>query len=388
MNNDLGIYLDYNATTPCDPRVVKKMLPYFSEIYGNPANGLHRQGRLAAKGVDEAREQVAELIGARPNEIVFTSGATESDNLAILGIARVNRGGNRRRIVTSVIEHKAVLLACKKLEEEGFDIVFLPVDTEGRVLLDVAREAINENTLLVSIQGANNEIGTIQPVTDLAGLTHKNGAIFHCDAAQTAGKIPVNVDEQDIDLLSLSGHKLYGPKGIGALFIRGGSSAFPIEPIWYGGGQENGLRSGTTNVPGAVGFGEACKICRAELLIESSRIGGLRDRLETRLLSQLPSLKVNGSKADRLPNTSSLTFPGIDADALILNAPQIMMGTGSACTSGAVEPSHVLTAIGSSRSDASSTIRISLGRFTDESSIEKAVTAIEQAHKLLSRAFS
>ncbi len=376
MKTDTGIYLDYNATTPCDPRVVEKMLPFFSEIYGNPANGLHKQGRLAAKAVEEARGQVAELIGARAHEIVFTSGATESDNLAILGIARIHHGEKRNRIVTSTVEHKAVLLACKKLKEEGFDVVFLPVDAEGTVLLDTARVAINENTLLVSIQGANNEIGTIQPVAQIAELAHKNGALFHCDAAQAVGKIPVNVHEWDVDLLSISAHKLYGPKGIGALFIRGGSKAFPIEPIWYGGGQENGLRSGTMNVPSIVGFGEAGMICRSELFEESQRIRGLRDELEKKLLIQISSLKINGSHAERLPNTSSLTFQGIDADALILNAPQIMLGTGSACTSGAVEPSHVLTAIGLSREDATSTIRVSLGRLTTKEHIDITAKAI------------
>lgn len=380
-----AIYLDNNATTPCDPRVLEKMLPYFSEIYGNPANGLHRQGRLAARAVDEAREKVALLIGAREKEIVFTSGATESDNLAILGVARMNRNGKRKRIITSAIEHKAVLQACKKLTEEGFDVVFLPVDPEGRVLIDAARDAIDENTLLVSIHGANNEIGTIQEIAKLAELTHQMGALFHCDAAQAVGKIPVNVDAWDVDLLSMSAHKLYGPKGTGALFVRGGSNAIPMEPIWYGGGQESGLRSGTSNVPGIVGFGEAAHICTNELPGENIRIGKMRDTLEMELRSAISSLKINGVDADRLPNTSSMTFPGIDADALILNAPQIMIGTGSACTSGAVEPSHVLTAIGLSRYDAASTIRISLGRFSDTSCSHHAAVQIYQAYIMLNK---
>jgi cysteine desulfurase len=358
------------------------MLPYFSEIYGNPANGLHKQGRLAAKAVDEARAQVAELIGARGHEIIFTSGATESDNLAILGIARINRGGKRKRIVTSAVEHKAVLLACKKLKEEGFDVIFLPVDTEGRALLDVAQDVINENTLLVSVQGANNEIGTIQPIAEIAELAHKNGALFHCDAAQAVGKIPVNVDEWGVDLLSMSAHKLYGPKGIGALFVRGGSSAISIEPIWYGGGQENGLRSGTMNVPSIVGFGEACKIFRTDLLEEMQGIRSLREKLEQELIAQIPSPKINGSFAKRLPNTSSLTFSGINADVLILNAPQIMIGTGSACTSGAIEPSHVLIAIGLDRQDAASTVRVSLGRFTTDDQISQVSWSLIEAWKI------
>lgn len=368
-----GIYLDYNATTPCDPRVVEKMLPYFNEFYGNPANGLHMQGRLAAKAVDAARGQVANFISARPHEIVFTSGATESDNLAILGVARIHRGEKRNRIVTSAVEHKAVLLACKKLQEEGFDVIFLPVDKEGRVLLDKAKDVINKNTLLVSIQGANNEIGTIQPVAQIAEFAHNNGALFHCDAAQAVGKIPVSIDKWDVDMLSISAHKLYGPKGIGALFVRGGSSAIPIEPIWYGGGQENGLRSGTSNVPSIIGFGEACNICAEDLSKEANRIQGMREFLESELLSKIEHLRINGSNAERLPNTSSLTFPGIDSDALILNAPEIMIGTGSACTSGAIEPSHVLTAIGLSREDANSTVRISLGKFTTIQDITKTI---------------
>ena len=377
------IYLDYNATTPCDPRVVKKMLPYFGEIYGNPANGLHRQGRLAAKAVDEARENVAKLIGANGKEIVFTSGATESDNLAILGVARMHRNGKRKRIVTSVIEHKAVLFACKKLMDEGFDVVFLPVDTEGRILLNVAQEAINNNTLLVSIHGANNEIGTIQPIAQLTELAHQKGAFFHCDAAQAVGKIPVNIEEWGVDLLSMSAHKLYGPKGIGALFVRGGSNVIPMEPLWYGGGQENGLRSGTSNVPSIVGFGEASRICVEEMLNESNQLQGFRNILETELHSAIPSLKINGADADRLPNTSSLTFPGIDADALILNAPPIMIGTGSACTSGAIEPSHVLAAIGLDRSLASSTIRISMGRNTTSRDINQSITSLSNSWKVL-----
>jgi cysteine desulfurase len=385
MITDNSIYLDYNATTPCDPRVVEKMLPYFNEIYGNPANGLHKQGRLASKAVDEARDQVAYLIGARPTEIVFTSGATESDNLAILGIARIHRGEKRNRIVTSVVEHKAVLLACKKLQEEGFDVVFLPVDLDGKALLDAAKQAINEDTLLVSIQGANNEIGTIQSVAQLAELAHKFGALIHCDAAQAAGKIPVDVNEWDIDLLSVSAHKLYGPKGIGALFVRGGSSAIPIEPIWYGGGQENGLRSGTTNVPSVVGFGEACKIFNSEGIEETLRIKDFRDEFEKQLSSKVRSVKINGANADRLPNTSNLTFPGIDADALILNCPDIMIGTGSACTSGAIEPSHVLTAIGLNREDANSTVRISMGRYTKFDQIIQASLSIAEAWNVAER---
>jgi len=383
MKNIIRIYLDFNATTPCDSRVVEKMLPYFSETYGNPSNGLHAQGRVSAKAVDYAREQIASLIGATAHEIVITSGATESDNLAILGLARMRQGGKRKRIVTCAIEHKAVLLPCKKLKEIGFDVVFLPVDKNGRVSVDEARKFIDDQTLLVSIHGANNEVGTLQPIKDIVEIAHEYGSVSHCDAAQAVGKIPVNVDELGVDLLSMSAHKLYGPKGVGALYIRGGSNTIPLEPIWYGGGQENGLRSGTTNVPGIVGFGEACSISNMELQGESVRIKKMRDQIESQLISQIPSMIINGHGAERLPNTSSLTFPNVDADALILNAPELMMGTGSACTSGAIEPSHVLTAMGISRENASSTIRVSLGRFTEASMVEKVIDGINNAYRSL-----
>jgi len=373
------IYLDYNATTPCDPRVVEKMLPYFYETYGNPSNGLHIQGRKSAKAVDVAREQIADLIGARSNEIVFTSGATESNNLAILGLARFRQNVQRKRIVTCVIEHKAVLLPCKKLKEEGFDVVFLPVDKNGRVVLEEARNSIDDNTLLVSIQGANNEIGTLQPIKELAELAHQHGALFHSDAAQAVGKVPVSVDDWEVDLLSLSAHKFYGPKGVGALYIRGGTGAIPLEPIGYGGGQESGLRSGTTNVPSIVGLGEASKLTKSTLNDEAVRVLEIRNQIESQITSRIPLSKINGVLSDRLPNTTSITFQDVDADALIYNAPDIMIGTGSACTSGAIEPSHVLTALGLSREDASSTIRISLGRYNRKDEIHTITESVVDA---------
>jgi cysteine desulfurase len=373
------IYLDYNATTPCDPRVVEKMLPYFYETYGNPSNGLHVQGRKSAKAVDVAREQIADLIGAKSNEIVFTSGATESNNLAILGLARFHQNAQRKRIVTCLIEHKAVLLPCKKLKEEGFDVVFLPVDKNGRVVLEEARNSIDDNTLLVSIQGANNEIGTLQPIKELAELAHQHGALFHSDAAQAVGKVPVSVDDWEVDLLSLSAHKFYGPKGVGALYIRGGTGAIPLEPIGYGGGQESGLRSGTTNVPSIVGLGEASKLTKSTLNDEAVRVLEIRNQIESQITSRIPLSKINGVLADRLPNTTSITFQDVDADALIYNAPDIMIGTGSACTSGAIEPSHVLTALGLSREDASSTIRISLGRYNRKDEIHTITESVVDA---------
>lgn len=380
---DTPIYLDYNATTPCDLRVVEKMLPYLTEIYGNPSNGYHRQGRLAAKAIDSAREQVASLIGAQSYEIIFTSGATESDNLAIFGTARIHYKGQRKRIISSRIEHKAVIKPCNKLSTEGYEPVFLSVDFNGQVNLQQAMEEIDSRTLLVSIHMANNEIGTIQPIKEIADIAHHHGAIVHCDAAQAVGKIPVNVEELGVDLLSISAHKLYGPKGIGALYVRGGTKLFPLEPLVYGGGQEKEVRSGTSNVPGIVGFGEAASICHSAITEESKQIQDMRDLLENRLLSGIPSLMINAREGCRLPNTSSLTFPSIEADALLLNLPEVMLGTGSACTSGAMEPSHVLEAIGLSRELAHNTIRASLGRFTTEEQIINAVNFIAAAYQNL-----
>lgn len=377
------IYLDYNATTPCDPRVIERMLPFFAEIYGNPANGLHRQGRLAAQAVDEAREQVAALINAQPGEIVFTSGATESNNLAILGLARMADRNKRNANITCAIEHKAVLLPCKKLAEEGFEVTILPVDSMGRVALDAIREAVTDRTLLISIQAANNEIGTLQPIRAIAEIAHEYGVIVHCDAAQAVGKIPVDVMDWGVDLLSLSAHKLYGPKGVGALFVRGGGRSMPIEPLYYGGGQERGLRPGTTNVPAVVGLGEACRLCAQSLPKEATELAQLRDLLEAQLQAAIPGLAINGNRQNRLPNTSSLVFPNIDADALLLNLPEVMLGTGSACTSGAVEPSHVLQAIGLGRSQAHSTVRASLGRGISLVSIEQASMRIVETWNLL-----
>jgi cysteine desulfurase len=377
------VYLDYNATTPCDPRVVEAMLPYFTAVYGNPANGLHPQGRQAARAVNVGREQVAELMGAQPHEIVFTAGATESNNLAIFGLARGMGGSARCRIVTSAVEHKAVLAPCERLQGEGYDLVVLPVDDQGRVDLAAAAAAIDEHTVLVSVQAANNETGVIQPVAELAELAHAQGAIFHCDAAQALGKIPVDVNGLGVDLLSASAHKLYGPKGIGVLFVRKSIRAAGLEPQTLGGGQESGLRSGTTNVPAIVGFGEACCISRTEGTEERVRIEALRNQLEEGLLAAIDTLMVQSRRALRLPNTSSLTFRGCDADALLLNLPDVMMGTGSACSSGAIEPSHVLQAMGVPRADAFSTIRATLGRFTTANDIALASTAFVAAWREL-----
>jgi len=372
------IYLDYNATSPCDPQVIQAMLPYFGEIYANPSSSVHQGGKIAASAVEQAREQVADLIGALPKEIVFTGGATESNNLAITGLAH-GSDGKRKRIVTSSVEHKSVLVPCTELKKQGFEVIILPVDREGRVDLDAAEKAITRETLLVSVQAANNEIGTIQPVSELAKMARKRGALIHCDAAQGAGKIPVDVEALDVDLLSISAHKLYGPKGIGALYIKEGPYTLPVKPIVLGGGQEHNLRSGTLNVPGIVGFGKACSVCSKILTEEAQRIGILRDRLEANLMEAIKETKRNGSLNNRLPGTSSITFPGIDAEALIANTPELALSTGSACSSGAPEPSHVLLAIGLGRQEAYNTVRIGLGRFTTEEEISRASAVIIQA---------
>lgn len=376
------IYLDNHATTPCDQRVVKAMLPFFDEVYGNPSSTTHSAGRTASSAIENARENIASVIGARSREIVFTGGATEANNLAILGLA-LESSSNRKRIVTTPIEHKSVLAPFKLLDKMGYESVQLPVHDNGLINHEGARKLITENTLLVSVQGANNEIGTIQPVAEIAAIAHDQGALVHCDAAQAVGKLPVDVDVWDVDLLSLSGHKFYGPKGIGVLYIRGGPYALPLKPLMLGGGQESELRPGTSNVPGIVGIGEAARLCIRDLAVESERIGRLRDRFEQLILDSIDKVRVNGAKERRLDGTSSLTFPQIDAEALIINTPELAISTGSACTSGAPEPSHVLIGIGLSRQDAYSTIRIGLGRFTTDVEIDQAAELIVGAVRRL-----
>lgn len=372
------VYLDHHATTPCDPRVVEVMLPYLTTWFANPSSQKHDAGRRASNAVSEAREQVAALLGATSAEIVFTGSATESNNLAILGLAD-GAGGTRRKILTTTIEHKSVLESVAHLGNRGFKNRILPVDRTGRVDLDQLRAELDEQTLLVSIQAANNEVGTIQDMAAISAAAHEAGALVHCDAVQAVGRIPVDVDVWDVDLLSLSAHKLYGPKGVAALYIRGGRRALPLRPLMFGGGQEDGLRPGTLNVPAIVGFGEASHLCQQELPIESKRIRCLRDRLEADLRSRFPQVRVNGDPTARLPGNSSLTFPGIDAEALIANLPTIAVSVGSACASGALEPSHVLIALGMSREEAYQTLRVGLGRFSSEEDAAVAASAICEA---------
>ncbi len=372
------VYLDYNATTPCDPRVVEAMLPYFTDLYGNPANGFHLLGRKAAQAVDNARRQVANLIDAQPSEVIFTSGATESNHLAILGSASY-APPERRKIITCSIEHKAVLAPCKRLAAQGFEVIILPVDENGIVDLGQLEKAVDSNTFLISIQIANNEIGTLQPLQTIVELAHRYGALVHTDAAQAVGKIPCSVQQWKVDLLSLSAHKMYGPKGIGALYIRGGKKAIPLSPLFEGGGHENGLRAGTSNVPAIVGFGVACAIAIEELPKDQIHLQTLRDELEHRLQEALPNLKINAKGAPRLPNTLNFTLEGVEADVLLLRMPNLMMSVGSACTSGAPDPSHVLQAIGLSREQARCSARISLGRLNTSEDIPLIVQQIKDA---------
>lgn len=378
------IYLDNHATTPCDPRVLEVMLPFFTHRFGN-ASSLHAFGEDVTLPIEKARIQVATLLNASPNEIIFTSGATESNNIAILGVAHQHKhvGGLRRRIVTTVVEHKAVLGPCDKLAEEGeWEIIYLPVDKFGQISLAEAEHVITDETLLVTIQVANSEIGTIQPITALAEIAHKVGALIHCDAAQAVGKINVNVEEWDIDLLSLSGHKIYGPKGIGALWLRGGTSQLNLKSPIRGGSQEGGLRPGTLPVPLVIGLGEACFLCTKELKDEFNRVTSLRNQLEQKLLMKLSGrLFQNGSLDNRLPHNSSLCFTGIEAEMLLANLPELAISTGAACESGSLEPSRVLISLGLSRDDANSTLRFGLGRFTTSQEIDRTIELILAAYE-------
>ena len=369
------VYLDYHASTPCDPRVVQEMLPYFVEVFGNPSSASHGEGKRADEAVGKAREFVARAIGALPGEIAFTSGATESNNLAILGSFRA-APPKRRRVLASAIEHKAVLEACRALARSGAAFQVIPTDHRGLVDLAALVDLVDDETALVSVQAANNEIGTIQPVSEIAQICHRVGAVFHCDAAQALGRIPIDVADWNVDLLSISSHKCYGPKGVGALFVRGGIRTAPLEPLMYGGGQESQLRPGTLNVPGIVGFGRACELTVAEQESEADRVRHLRDAFEAGILTAVPDVIRNGALGRRLAGNSSLLFRGVDAEAVIANLPQLALSTGSACTSGAPEPSHVLTAIGLSREDAGSTLRIGIGRFTMDHELQYAGSSI------------
>ena len=381
------VYLDNQATTACDPRVVQAMLPWFSDFFGNPHSAEHAMGRQADAAVEQARAQVAALIGADVREVVFTSGATESNNLAIKGAARfaASQGSERRRIVTVATEHKCVLESVADLAAEGFEPVVLPVQPDG--LLDPERlhRALAAPALLVSVMAVNNEIGVVQDLAELAKIAKQAGALFHTDAAQAAGKIPLDVAALGIDLLSISGHKLYGPKGAGALYVRR-RPRVRLSPLFSGGGQERGLRSGTLPAPLLIGLGEACRIAAAEMAADHARIAGLRDLFMQRLTRAVPAIALNGSAAARIPGNLNLTFPAAEAAGLMEAIPDLCVSTGSACSSAEVEPSYVLRALGLSDAAARRTLRVGIGRFTSAADIEFAANALAAAHAHLATA--
>jgi cysteine desulfurase len=379
--NQLPIYLDHNATTPCDPRVVEAMLPYFTEKFGNAASRTHSFGWVGEEAVEVAREQVAALIGAEPKEIVFTSGATEADNLAIKGVFEAySSKGNH--IITTATEHKAVLDTCHHIEKMGGEVTYLPVGQDGLINTTELEAAIKPTTLLIAVMAANNETGVIQPLGEISRIARNRGGLFFTDAAQAAGKIPIDVNRDGIDLMALSAHKLYGPKGVGALYVRRKAPRVKVSAQIDGGGHERGMRSGTLNVPGIVGFGKACELCRQEMETDNGRIAPLRDKLENALL-QLEQTYVNGSREHRLPQTTNISFGYVDAEGLITAINKnIALSSGSACTSASLEPSYVLKALGVDDALAHGSLRFGLGRFTTE---EQIIYAIEQLKEGVTR---
>jgi cysteine desulfurase len=374
----LPVYLDNNATTPCDPRVVETMLPYFTEHFGNAASRNHQYGWQAEEAVDFAREQAAKLVGAGPKELVFTSGSTEAVNLAIKGVFEMYAvKGNH--IITAVTEHKAVIDTCKSLEKKGASVTWLPVNREGLIDLAELEAAIRPETILIAIMYANNEIGTIQPVREIGKIAKKHGVIFFSDATQAVGKIPVNVIDDGIDLLCFSGHKFYGPKGIGALYIRRKDPRVRLVPQMDGGGHEKGMRSGTLNVPAIAGFGKACEIAAREILLEGPKLAELRDNLEKGLL-EIPGACINGSKGSRLPQVTNIAFKGAESEALLMAINKdVAVSSGSACTSASIEPSYVLKAIGLTDTEAHSSLRFGVGRFTTREEIDFTIEKIKVA---------
>ena len=367
------IYFDHNATTPVDPEVLSAMLPYFAETYGN-ASSIHSFGQQARAAVEQAREQVARLVGARAAEIVFTSGGTESDNLAILGVVRAARG-ERKHAITTAIEHHAVLNTCQALEAEGVEVTYLPVSAAGVVDPAAVRDALRPHTVLISVMMANNELGTIQPVEEIGRIAAEADIWFHTDAVQAAGKIPIDVARLGVDMLSLSGHKLYAPKGVGALFVRSGAR---LAPQAFGGHHERDRRPGTENVPGIVALGKAAELALAKLATEPARLAALRDRFEQAILEGVPATRVNGAGAARVANTTNMTFSFIEGESLViaLDLQGIACSTGAACSSGAIEPSHVLTAIGLAAPEARASLRFSLGRTNTAEDVDHALAVL------------
>jgi cysteine desulfurase len=373
MRMSIPIYLDYNGTTPVDPQVTETILPFLTEHFGNPSSG-HAYGHAAHEGMDTARRRVANLLGASADEIVFTAGGSESDNLAIQGVAMaLRRRGNH--IITQQTEHPAVLKTCRYLESElNFDVTYLPVDSAGRVDPAALENAISSKTVLVTIMHANNETGTLQPISELSAITRAHGVLFHTDAAQSMGKVPTDVDELGVDLLTVAGHKVYAPKGTGALYVRAGTV---LSPIIHGAGQENGRRAGTENVPYMAGLGRACELAMKGFDTDVARIRTLRDRLEQRLLGT--GWLLNGHPIERLPNTLNVSKTGLDGEQILARAPEVAASTGAACHAGRTEPSGVLVAMGIPRERALGAIRLSLGRWTTEEQVENAIRALERA---------
>lgn len=374
---ELPIYLDNNATTPLDPRVLEAMLPYFTNKFGNAASRNHAFGWVAEEGVDYAREQVAKLIGCTEKEIIFTSGATEADNLAIKGVFEMYADkGNH--IITATTEHKAVLDTCKHLEKQGARVTYLNVKEDGLIDLAELEAAITPETILVTIMYGNNEIGVIQPVKEISAIAHKHGALFMTDATQAVGKIPVDVNADGIDLMAFSAHKMYGPKGVGALYVRRKGPRVKVTAQMDGGGHERGMRSGTLNVPGIVGLGKACELCRLEMDEEAKRLSGLRDKLEN-ALTQLEESYVNGNKEHRLPHVANISFKYVEGEGLMMAMKDLAVSSGSACTSASLEPSYVLKSLGLSDDLAHSSIRFGLGRFTTEEEVDYAIENTKKA---------
>jgi cysteine desulfurase len=371
----LPVYLDNNATTRTDPRVVETMLPYFSEAYGNAASKSHPYGWAAEEAIDKAREQIARVIGADPKEIVFTSGATESDNLAIKGVAEMyaDKGDH---IITVVTEHKAVLDACKRLESEGKRVTYLPVGKDGLISLDELCAAIDDKTILVSIMAANNEIGVVQPLAEIGAICREKGVLFHTDAVQAFGKIPLDVNAMKIDLASLTAHKIYGPKGVGALFVRRRGPRVRLTAQMDGGGHERGFRSGTLNVPGIVGFGKAAELAYEEMAEESKRLMFLREKLRRGIMDAIDETYINGNATQRLPGNMNISFNYVEGESLLMGLKDVALSSGSACTSASLEPSYVLKALGVGDELAHSSLRFGLGRFTTEAEVDYVVNRV------------
>lgn len=376
------IYLDYHATTPVDPEVLRTMMPYFTEVFGNAASRNHEYGWTAEAAVEKARAQVGQLVGASEKEIIFTSGATESNNLALMGVADMY-GEKGKHIITTPIEHKAVLDTCEFLRSKGFEITFLEVDQFGQVSAEKVRQAIRPDTILVSIMFANNEIGTINPIGAIGRVCKEKGVLFHTDAVQAAGKIGIDVNGMGIDLLSLTAHKIYGPKGVGALYVRRKSPRVRLAPLIHGGGHERGMRSGTLNVPGIVGFGKAAEIMYRGLKTEPAHLAALRDRLWNGIRAELDEVYLNGHPTERLPNNLNVSFAFVEGESLMMGMKELAVSSGSACTSSSLEPSYVLKAIGVGEDLAHTSIRFSVGRFTTEEQIDFAIAKVVSAVRKL-----